>query len=405
MANEAIASQPTPQSASTEQANRHKWAVLYWMPYDNDLSHFGDSIFQMLGQGTEGQDVVVAIQSDSSGDHTMRRRQIVDGVVTDVELGLDSDALREDSSDSATLADYLTWAKDTLDADHWAVIVVGHGGKMNEISPDDHHWKNRSARVYHPRTWMGVDQFTQVVSQFNQSVQEKLELLFFQNCNKATVEVLYEARNGARYTLASQFALGAPNFYYEGFLRRLGQSAQPVTNGYDAALAIMEAEAPNMYQTLTLVDNQAIAQLPTYLAPLLQVLKDNSTDINMMDLPTYRYFGERHCDLLFLLEQAVEARGRGALAFRRFANFVTSSVIAHYATEGYLYGSGALMRSQPERFCGMGMYCPTKDDPTEQYRSMALSQAVDLDSLYRIIAQSTRRQPLAAASLVGCRTA
>lgn len=27
---------------------RHSWVILYWMPYDNDLSHFGEPIVEML---------------------------------------------------------------------------------------------------------------------------------------------------------------------------------------------------------------------------------------------------------------------------------------------------------------------------------------------------------------------
>ncbi|BDM80939.1 hypothetical protein [Acaryochloris marina] len=43
---------------------RYKWAVLYWMPYDNDLSHFGEPIIEMLISGTQNTDVAIAVQSD-----------------------------------------------------------------------------------------------------------------------------------------------------------------------------------------------------------------------------------------------------------------------------------------------------------------------------------------------------
>lgn len=394
----AQAQHPSPHASNGVSAHTYQWALLYWMPYDNDLARFGESILSMLTRGTHGSDVLVAVQSDLKGEQTMQRQYMVDGVMTRVEGSPEGEttSLSEDSSDEAALSAYLQWAKDTFRAKHWTVIIVGHGGRINQISPDDHTALNaNSEALEYPRTWMGIDVLAKAVSHFNQSLQDseqgQVDLLFFQNCNKATLEVLYEARHCARYTLASQFALGAPNFYYEEVLQTLGQLPQDeagtevITDGYGAALAIMGSEAPNMYQTLTLVDNQAIAQLPTHLAPLLQVLQENSATIDLMELPIYRYFGERHCDFLALLEQAVAASGHGTAELQAFSSFMVSSVISHCATEGHLYGSGALMRSQPDRFCGIGLYCPVEDGDDQRYQSLALAQDVDLQHLYNKI--------------------
>jgi hypothetical protein len=150
--------------------------------------------------------------------------------------------LGEDSSDASAFLAYLDWANRTFEAEHWAVIVVGHGGKINEVSPDDHR------TIHRTRTWMRIDQFASAVSNFNRSTSGRVELLFFQNCNKATLEVVYEARNCARYTLASQLTLGAPNYYYEGFLKRLQELS---IDGREAAIAIMDSETLDMYHTLT----------------------------------------------------------------------------------------------------------------------------------------------------------
>ena len=153
-------------SSKSIQAKPHyKWAVLYWMPYDNNLARFGEPIIEMLARGTENSETAVAVQSDYWGDAHMRRRKIIGGAVTEIDIP------GEDSSDPSALAAYLDWAHQTFDADHWAVIVVGHGGKINEVSPDDHRINSRT------RTWMGVDQFANVVSNFNQLTDGQVELL------------------------------------------------------------------------------------------------------------------------------------------------------------------------------------------------------------------------------------
>jgi hypothetical protein len=180
------------ENSNSSYTKPHRtWVVLYWMPYDNDLVRFGEPIIEMLANSTRDSEVAVVVQSDYLGEPQMRRRRIENGIVYNCEL------TSEDSSAISAFSAYLDWANLTYEADHWAVIVVGHGGRLNEISPDDHGVAHR-----HARTWMGVDQFADAVTNFNRATNGRIELLFFQNCNKAMLEVVYEARNCARYTLS-----------------------------------------------------------------------------------------------------------------------------------------------------------------------------------------------------------
>lgn len=362
--------------ASSQTKSHHKWVVLYWMPYDNDLVRFGEPIVEMLTSGTQNSEIAVVVQSDYWGDPQMRRRQLINGTITEV------DVLGEDSSDASAFAAYLDWANQTFEAEHWAVIVVGHGGKINEVSPDDH----RVTRQ--PRTWMRVDQFTDAVSNFNRSTHGRVELLFFQNCNKATLEVVYEARNCAKYTLASQLTLGAPNYYYEGFLNRLSWSV----DGREAAIGIMDSERADMFHTLTLLDNQAVERIPEKLSRLLQpILSNRLPTISRSELPIYHYFGEQHCDALVLLGYLSRVSNQEQNEFGEFADFLRSSVITSYKTGGELYGSRPHSNTNSEELCGLSLYLPETEQDISRYSSLALYQGVDLVSLYRgIVTMSVR---------------
>jgi Clostripain family len=361
-------------SKPSQAKSHHKWVVLYWMPYDNNLSPFGEPIVEMLTRGTQNSEVVVIVQSDYYGDPKMRRRKLVNKTLNEIDIE------GEDSSDASTFSAYLDWANQTFEAEHWAVIVVGHGGKINEISPDDH----RSTEQ--PRTWMRVDQFANAVSNFNRDTDERVELLFFQNCNKATLEVMYEARNCARYTLASQLNLGAPNYYYEGFLNRLKESS---IDGREAAIAIMDSEQANMYHTLTLVDNQAVKCIPEKLSQLLQpILSSRVSLVRQSEFPTYHYSGEQNCDALVLLGYLSRVSSQSSNEFAEFAEFLRSSVIAYYKTGGELYGHHPLRDSNMEKLCGLGLYLPETEQATSRYSSLALYQGVDLVSLYKKILSS-----------------
>ena len=350
---------------------RHSWVILYWMPYDNDLVDLGEPIIEMLRAGTKNSKAAVVVQSDYFGDRKMRRRTLIKGTTKEIAIA------GQDSSDISAFSAYLDWAYQNFDAEHWAVIVVGHGGKVNEVSPDDRGLSDKN------RTWMRVDRFAHAVSRFDRATRGKVELLFFQNCNKATLEVIYEARNCARYTLASQITLGAPNYYYEGFLQRLNK---PSVGGREAAIAIIESERANMYHTLTLVDNQAVKHIPAKLSPLIQLLLTNhSPALDLSKLSTIRYFGEQCCDVLTLFEYLTTNINQASNAFTEFADFLKSSVIVHYQTGGKLYGRRNLKNNAAEKLCGLSLYLPENRQAISQYSSLALYQKVDLVSLYKEI--------------------
>jgi hypothetical protein len=365
-----------PQSLSAKPAQflrpktNHKWVILYWMPYDNDLSRFGEPIIQMLTQSVSSPDIAVVVQSDYWGDRTMRRRQIREGEIDEAVL------TEEDSSNASNLSAYLDWAYQTFEADRWAIVIVGHGGKIDEISPDDHQ------TIDGQRTWMTIDKFAIAVNRFNRKIGDRVELLFFQNCTKSTLEVVYETRRCARYTLASQFILGAPNYYYGEFFSHLQKSD---LGGKEAAIAIMNTERPDMYGTLTLIDTRAVDLIPDRLSKLFNIaFEDYQDDIDVSSIITYRYAGERQCDFLSFTE-AILAQGNYSDRARfKFTNFLNGSVILAHKTDGELDNNLNLTK-----LCGLGLYLPESVREIGRYRALALSRAVDLDRLYRRILSPT----------------
>jgi hypothetical protein len=71
------------------------------MPYDNDLARFGEPIVKMLNSGTRNPEIAVVVQSDYLGDPQMRRRQLINGTITEIVVS------GEDSSDASVFAAYL----------------------------------------------------------------------------------------------------------------------------------------------------------------------------------------------------------------------------------------------------------------------------------------------------------
>lgn len=236
---------------------------------------------------------------------------------------------------------------------------------------------------------MRVDELARAVNNFNQLTDGRVELLFFQNCNKASLEVIYEARDCARYTLASQLNLGAPNYYYHGFLKRLNDRS---VGGREAAIAITEYERADMYHSLTLFDNRAVATIPEKLARLLQPVFDRHLLVpTTLNLPTYSYFGEESCDLITLLEALLGCHEMYRSQLIEFTTFLKSSVIAYHKTGGEFYDSRLYDSHQWDNLSGLGIYLPANRQAFSSYRSMALHQSIDLAALYEMLWNSTAK--------------
>ncbi|MGK7886851.1 MAG: clostripain-related cysteine peptidase [Crocosphaera sp.] len=346
--------------SSSQQKVHYRWGVVYWMPYDNDLMLFGEPIIKMLTVGTEKTKVLVTIQSDYFGESKMRRRTIIDGTIEETHI------MKDNSSDISTFSEYLDWVYRSFYAEYWAIIIVGHGGKLNEISPDDH------GIGCQKRTWMKIDEFAEAVAAFNKKLHKKIELLYFQNCNKSTLEVIYETQECSRYTLASQFLLGAPNYYYERFLKNL----ENIKSGLDAGRLIIESERSDMYYSLTLVTNQYLKQIPLKFSKVIEsLLYIDRKQINVLNLPIFYYADERYCDILTWLKYF--SHQTALTDFSDFANFIQSNVIVIHNTNGQLDLQDYLISKNPKNFCGINLYFPEHDQEFFPYTSFKLYQEIN----------------------------
>ncbi len=145
-----------------------------------------------------------------------------------------------------------------------------------------------------------------------------------------------------------------------------------------------------MYHTLTLVDNQAVKQIPEKLSRLLQqILSASFPKIRQSELSTYHYADEQHCDLLILLNYFFRVKKQNQSEFDEFSNFVRSSVIASYRAGGEFYGPQSFRDPWMEKLCGLSLYLPETEPATSCYSSLALYQNVDLVKFYKTILSNT----------------
>ena len=349
----------------------YDWIFLYWMPYDNSLSKFGTPILEMLTKGVESDNILVVVQSKFSGDKQIFRNLITPG-------NIDTQKLKATNSGSEEVfTEYLKWAKSQFKAKKWAVIFLGHGGRLDEISPD--------ARPIPGTTvtkWMNIQKLSNVLEKFNQEVDNRVELFFLQNCNKGTVEANYTFRNTARYTLSSQLILGAPNYYYEPLLKFIGRN--PEIHGGQVAEKIMEFEPKNMYYSYTCVNNSALTSLSAKINPMIEsVISSNINAINLMELKTYYYINERFVDIVYFFQVLTERSGAKQQTYIDFAKFLKTSVIYKLQKNGTIIDSD--LRKEYQDFLVFCIFFPHSRQEIEKYRYLQVFSDLKLVKLFATI--------------------
>lgn len=293
--------------------NRTRWGVAVWMPYDNNLSVYEESILTQLRRGTQ-PDVAVAVQVDRPGNRPMERFAFL------AHDTLASEAGTADGSSAEALGGFLSWAGSTVAADRWALVFLGHGGRVNEFSPDDDTDGDGRSTT---RRWMGLDEARDAIGTF--AGEQEVALVFLQNCCKGTLEANYTFRDTSPFTLSSQTVLGAPNYYYGGALRYLQDN--PDTDGAGLGEAIIDNERPDMFSGYCLVDNSALATTATLLdEAIAHILSDPAPTLDLAQVPQYTYGAGSRAEKLADLRkfaEAIRARTPGA-------SEALDALLAHY---------------------------------------------------------------------------
>lgn len=361
--------QVMPQDDSKQQI--YDWAFLYWMPYDNDLSEFSNSIIAMIRDGVQTDNLLVAIESDVQDSRYLKKYTIT-------ERNIDTETLAATNSASEqSFSDFLTWAKNHFTARHWAVIILGHGGRLAEISPDEQPTLEPSAAQ-----WMNLEKMSQVLTQFNRDVNGSVELLFFQNCNKGTIEAHYTCRNAAKYTLSSQFVLGAPNYYYEPLLRFVGQ--YPELNGGQLAEKIVEFEQARMYHTCTITNNPYLSQLPIKVNPIISsILACDIKNIQLNRAKSYSYMDETFVDVIAVFEMLVNQSNADLSLYKEFATFIQDNILYKVIGGGILFDPDT--RNEYRNFSGLGIFLPKSRNEIEQYCHLSVFSDLNFIQLFEAV--------------------
>ncbi|MCA8925740.1 MAG: hypothetical protein KDD82_28280 [Planctomycetes bacterium] len=355
--------------AQSEAPQTYDWVLHYYMAYDNNLERCGPPIVDMLAKGITSEKLAIVVSADYADTKGMRRYLLTKGERKVLELE------EEGSAEEETLAAELDWVRQSYPAKKYAVVFLNHGGGLGQMSLDERPGKQGG------QTWLYPPEVARVVTAWREQVKAaegEVELVFYQQCGKGSLENYHCMRTAARYVMGSQTVVGAPNYYYSAAIEHLCE--HPEADGLELAKQITQHETANMFTTYTTLDSAQLdelpAQLDAVLAPLLALEALKLPRLGSKELPPCFDFGKR--ELFF----------DGMALFRALyaANELDPAPLA--ALEDYhrrLIPSHRVSPQQQTRagtWCGYSVFFPLHPRVLEQYEDYPIYADTQLDEFF-----------------------
>ncbi|NVM30037.1 MAG: hypothetical protein HWN65_14435 [Candidatus Helarchaeota archaeon] len=362
----------------------YDWIVLYWMPYDNNLSDEFEAIIRMIGAGVQSEKLLVVVEYDLFAQEKLHRTIITKEKLPNYPRGVPLDFT--DSASEEAFSEYLDWVATNFSAKKWSIVILGHSGNLDEICPDAHVQPNAHEKVakddMESWKWMNIQTMSRVMMQFSEKIGQALELLFLQNCCKGTIEALYTFRNAAKFTLSSQTPMGYPNSYYTQVFEFLGDHL--AITGRILAEKMMEADAPEMYNGYTLSKNSAISQLPSKLNPLIEtIISENLEKIALQDVVdkpwSHEYFDDQLADVTAFFNWITGQIGIERQPLDTFLDFLKNDLIVKFQR------SPKPIDPNSTHYEGLSLNVPLTKDSLEKYGYMDFFSDNKLLEMFRAL--------------------
>lgn len=275
-------------SLKAQEKQKLEWLFIYYMPYDNNLSVYTDTIINMLSEGLINDDIMVVIQTDFADSLGMKRYVLSNDTITQSNIST------ENSASPQTFDEYLIWVNNNFNSKNYCLVFLDHGGSLDELCLDE----------YPEQNYLKIDHINKSILNFNKRINKKIELLFMQVCAKGSIEPIYEIKNCSNYTLFSQLALGAPNYYYEKMLKYVGEN--PEVRGNDIAEQIVLNEKYDMYNSYVCIENMKLDSLKIHFNNFLKSFSPTDKIIyNDSNIMKFYYGWDCYWDLKSFLNSLV----------------------------------------------------------------------------------------------------
>lgn len=234
---------PTPQPVNT--SNLPEWTVLVYSAADDEVLEesmwFDVNEMELVGSNPQ-MNIVVQIDRyagafTGDGDWTDARRYLItqDNDLEHITSPVVQSLGEVDTGNPQTLIDFVTWGVQTYPAKKYALIMSDHGGGWTGGFSD------MSAASYSD---LSIPEIVSSIEQIRQNTGvDKFEMIAFDACLMAQVEVFSSLYPYSNYMLASEEVIPGYGLSYAAFLGQLGQN--PAMDGSGLSQSIISTYVVN----------------------------------------------------------------------------------------------------------------------------------------------------------------
>lgn len=251
-----------------KKEGQKKWTIMVHLSADNNLYPFGLEDINEMEAGLKSEDVnvLVLFDGEKKGDSTVykiKKDSMNSTIISEqVDNPIAPKGSEIDSGSREVAKKFIEWAVEAYPADHYAHFLWNHGGGaiMNSAGVPVK-LKNGSTHIVKPArnavavpgyntnnfNWddngshMVTQDIPYIYSGAVQKVGKKLDVLEFDECLMAHVEIGYEAKDSFDYLVASEKTEPGKGDPYEEILSAL--SKNPSMNGAEFSKAIVKEYA------------------------------------------------------------------------------------------------------------------------------------------------------------------
>jgi len=206
-----------------------EWTFMVYLDADNNLEAYGINDFlEMASVGsTDNINIVVQFDRISGYDsrydnwYTTKRYLVEQGMVPDEESAL-LDLGEANMGDPQTLIDFVTWGIDNYPAQKYCVVLWDHGSGWMD-GPGQPIYKGVC------EDWSSGDVLTTLelkpaMNVISNHIGSDLDILGFDACLMAMIEVEYQVHNSVDIVVASEEIEPGPGWPYDDFLSTLASN-------------------------------------------------------------------------------------------------------------------------------------------------------------------------------------
>ena len=363
MACAGAAEPPTTPAAEPQ----YDWGIAYYASYDNGLERAGPIVLQRITEGVKTGRQVAAFQVDYTDTQGMRRYAITTGGVTETRVKSD------DSANEDELVAYLTWFTETCRCKRYALVLLDHGGRLDEMCLDE--------RPDTPdQLWMSGRVLGEKLRKFKERMNGRWELLFFQQCGRGALENLYSFRGTAEYLMFSPAKIGAPNSYYTALHQWLATAPEATGDKVAEMIAAQDTD----YVIYACLKSSVLDDLPRRLDAALAAFagKPDLAPVAPLPPPVYTDNGESTRDARILLEQFAAKNAVGAAEVTAFTRWLQENLVVWYQAR-------TAARVRP--LCaGVTLFAPANHEEAARYKDLALYKACRLGPFWTTLFPAPR---------------